>query len=549
MNLIGLFFDNQNDVIGWRERFVDIILITMIQCEEGLDFAGRYNLEKLLGRGGFSEVWLARDILTNVKVAVKIYAPGQGLDEEGVTSFSQEFALVFDMNHTNLLHPTHFDSWEGMPYLILPYCKNGSAFKYISEGKIMPEDECWKLLHDTAAGLTYLHEKEPQPIIHQDIKPDNILINDEGVYMITDFGISTKVRHTLHMTSAKEQSSGTMAYMGPERFSTDPTPIMASDIWSLGAMMYELMTNDTPFGNFGGGMQKNGADIPEIKGDFSQNLKDVVYKCLEKETWNRPSARDIMEYSYNIIHGLSVGSFAETEAEKEARKRAEEEARKRAEEEARKKKEDEAKKKAEKEAKDKNKKTKTGKFGKTLETNTDSQKGGKEPPIPETKNPKKSKTKFYMIIAFIALVVGIIWFCASGGDKQEPVPEIIVVDEDSLKVDGIVAELDAIEYDEIINGIADALMDENNFQNDSIETEIIRVYQQYDNGIKEINATRFTNESSEFIAKRDTLKSRLDDVCKYLESKLDKFREAGLTEESYTKPYIDRLNKIREVIN
>ena len=280
-------------------------MIDMIQCNVGLKFADRYVLNRLLGRGGFSEVWLAKDTLTGVLVAVKIYAPGQGLDEEGVTSFSQEFSLVFDMNHTNLLHPTHFDSWKGMPFLILPYCKNGSAFKYISNGQTMPENECWKLLHDTAAGLAYLHEKQP-PIIHQDIKPDNILINDEGRYMITDFGISARVRHTLRQAAAKEQSSGTMAYMGPERFSKNPMPLMASDIWSLGAMLYELMTNDAPFGNFGGGMQKGGAELPDITNDYSDSLKKVVYRCLALETWNRPSARELQEYAYAVIHGLPV---------------------------------------------------------------------------------------------------------------------------------------------------------------------------------------------------------------------------------------------------
>lgn len=271
---------------------------------EGTMFADRYELIKLLGRGGFSEVWLAKDIKwTGVQVAVKIYAPGMGLDEDGLKLFTQEFSLVFDMNHTNLLRPTHFDCWERQPYLILPYCPNGSTFSYIKDGKPMPEKECWQMIHDVAAGLAYLHEKTP-PLIHQDIKPDNILINDEGNYMITDFGISSRVRSTIRNGQAQEQSGGTMAYMGPERFSAKPKPIMASDIWSMGAMMYELMTGMPPFGNHGGVLQKNGADIPEIEGDYTQELKSLVLSMLEKETWDRPSARKIEELTYNKIHGI-----------------------------------------------------------------------------------------------------------------------------------------------------------------------------------------------------------------------------------------------------
>ena len=270
---------------------------------EGSEFAGRYKFIKLLGRGGFAEVWLAEDNMTGVQVAVKVYAPGTGLDENGIKIFTQEFAGVFDMNHTNLLRPTHYDCYDRMPYLIMPYVKNGSAFKYIVDEQKIPEDECWKMLHDVAAGLAYLHEKNP-PLIHQDIKPDNILIDDEGHYLITDFGISARVRSTIRGALAQEQSGGTLAYMGPERFSTTPKPIMASDVWSLGAMMFELMTGMPPFGNHGGMLQKNGADIPIIEGDYSQQLKDIIYAALAKEPWDRPSARKIEELAYNKLHGI-----------------------------------------------------------------------------------------------------------------------------------------------------------------------------------------------------------------------------------------------------
>jgi len=272
---------------------------------EGLIFADRYKFIKQLGRGGFAEVWLAEDNRTGVQVAVKVYAPGGGLDENGIKIFTQEFAVVFDMNHTNLLRPTHYDIFDQQPYLIMPYIKNGSAFKYLAEGQNIPEDECWKMLHDVAAGLAYLHEKTP-PLIHQDIKPDNIMIDDEGRYLITDFGISARVRSTIRGAQAAEQSGGTLAYMGPERFSSKPKPIMASDVWSLGAMMYELMTGTPPFGNHGGMLQKNGADIPIIEEDYSQELKDIIYKCLEKDTWDRPSAKKIEEQTYNHMHGIIV---------------------------------------------------------------------------------------------------------------------------------------------------------------------------------------------------------------------------------------------------
>lgn len=272
--------------------------------EQGLLIADRYKLITLLGRGGFSEVWLAEDVLANIKIAIKIYAPGVGLDDAGISLFTQEFSLVFDMNHTNLLHPTHFDCWQRMPFLILPYCQNGSAFKYVSSNTPMPEEEAWKVLHDVAAGLAYLHGKIP-PIIHQDIKPDNILISDEGRYMITDFGISARIRSTLNRKTA-EMSGGTLAYMGPERFGQNPQPIMASDIWSLGAMMYELMTGNPPYGNHGGMLQKNGADIPLVEGEYSQRLKDLIYRCVALNTWDRPTAEQIERETSAYLLGVTT---------------------------------------------------------------------------------------------------------------------------------------------------------------------------------------------------------------------------------------------------
>ena len=275
----------------------------------GVSIADRYKLLKQLGRGGFSEVWLAEDSLTNVQVAIKIYAPGMGLDDAGISLFTQEFSLVFDMNQTNLLHPTYYDCWQRMPYLILPFCKNGSVFKYVQGGgNQISEEESWKLLHDVAEGLAYLHAKNP-PIIHQDIKPDNILISDEGVYMITDFGISARIRSTLRKNKSQESSGGTLAYMGPERFSQSPTPIMASDVWSLGATMYELLTGMPPYGEHGGVLQKNGADIPLIEENYSDELKDIIYKCLALNTWDRPTARQLADYTYAHIHGESTSGI------------------------------------------------------------------------------------------------------------------------------------------------------------------------------------------------------------------------------------------------
>jgi len=279
-----------------------------MQLRENILFDNRYLLKKLLGSGGFSEVWLVEDTkVGNKKMALKVYAPGMGLDDDGVQLFSREFELVFDLNHTNLLRPSHFDVCERSPYLLMPYCENGSTIKYVGS---FSEEDAWYFLHDVAAGLEYLHAQDP-PIIHQDIKPDNILQDNLGRFQITDFGISTKVRSTLRKSLTNTaKAGGTMAYMPPERFGKDNMPIKASDIWSMGATLFELMTGVLPFGEHGGLLQKSGAEIPNIQGNWSNALKEIIILCLQKEPWDRPVAQQIKRLAEKRINGEKPQSYS-----------------------------------------------------------------------------------------------------------------------------------------------------------------------------------------------------------------------------------------------
>lgn len=271
--------------------------------EEKKLFHERYFLERLLGRGSFSEVWQAKDTKTDVEVALKIYAPATGLDDHGLDVFAREFSIVVNANHKNLLKPLYYDSCERKPYLVLPYCSQGSIASRVGR---FTEEEAWHLLRDVAGGLAWLHAMTP-PLIHQDIKPDNIMIADNGDFMITDFGVSTHLKSTLRKSlSSAFVSAGTTAYMAPERFSKDNTPIMASDIYSLGATVYEMLVGDTPFGNDGGLLQRKGAEVPEVKGDYSAQLKKVITLCLDPQPWRRPTAVQLEQYAETALSGGTI---------------------------------------------------------------------------------------------------------------------------------------------------------------------------------------------------------------------------------------------------
>lgn len=261
---------------------------------------GRYMLKECKGNGSFGEVWLAEDTKLCIDIAIKLYI---SLDQKGQDEFKDEYKVAYGLSHENLLTTQYYSVWEHRPYLIMKYCSQGSSNNLAGNAS---EAQIWKFIHDVANGLKYLHAQEPS-IIHQDIKPANILVDDQGNFLITDFGISKKMRTTMRKQSRRAIGSGAIAYMGPERFLKDPMAVKASDIWSLGVSIYELATNELPFLGQGGGMLNAGAAIPELDNSkWSHNLNKIMQVCLSKDTWNRPTAEDLSDYTQLMLKGKDI---------------------------------------------------------------------------------------------------------------------------------------------------------------------------------------------------------------------------------------------------
>ena len=279
----------------------------------GKIFDNHYKLIRPLSTdGGTADVWLALDMNTvkdpndvgdltklyddeietmGLIVAIKIYRPQNALDIEGEQRFREEYMIVYNCHHTNLIHPTNFSIYEDTPYLVLPYCKLGSSDLLI--GNMPNADVMWKFIGDVASGLAYLHDLKP-PIIHQDIKPGNVLIDDSLNYAITDFGISAKHGGTGNGED-EEQRSGTTAYMAPERFVEGTEPGLPSDIWAFGATLCELVTGEVPFGDEGGWAQvSQKLPMPKLP-DMPVNIRRLVYACLDPDPKRRPTAKEISE--------------------------------------------------------------------------------------------------------------------------------------------------------------------------------------------------------------------------------------------------------------
>lgn len=265
-----------------------------------------YTLQEYIGAGSYGEVWKAVNDATGEEVAIKFYIM---LDERGREEFMSEYQIAYGLYHKNLLTASFLGTWENRPFLVMRYCSKGSAARLVGTLEPTPENEnlLWRFIRDVAAGLACLHGQEPDPIVHQDIKPDNILIDNDDNFVITDFGISKKIRSTMRSQSNRSAKAGAVAYMGPERFSSHPTPIMASDIWSLGASIYEIAMGELPFYGQGGNMLRNGADMPEVDSRWSDDLRNVIYLCLAKEPWDRIKAFELEEFAQNILDSRLAG--------------------------------------------------------------------------------------------------------------------------------------------------------------------------------------------------------------------------------------------------
>ena len=268
-----------------------------MELQAGEIFANRYRLIKKVGRGSFGEVWRVRDEQLDLELALKVYI---ALDERGIEEFKGEYKTTYSLNHPNLLHATYFDVYEKRPYLVMPYCPS-SAVDLIEN---LDETTAWRFVRDVSGGLAYLHEKD---IVHRDIKPDNVLIGEDGTFLITDFGVSLKMRSTLRRNSTRQMQQGEMAgtigYMGPELFGKKPEAVKATDIWALGATLYELLSGELPFMGQGGVMQLHGAETPEIPEGYGNDLQRVLEACMARDSWERPTAEQMHSYAEAKLRG------------------------------------------------------------------------------------------------------------------------------------------------------------------------------------------------------------------------------------------------------
>jgi serine/threonine-protein kinase len=257
-----------------------------------------YRLERELGGGGMSRVFVAHDTRLARDVVVKVLSPDLAA---GVNSdrFHREILVAAQLQHPHIVPVLAAGETDGLPYFTMPYVAGESLRRRLDGGKALSVVDAVAVLRDVARALAYAHE---QGVVHRDIKPDNVLIAG-GAAAVTDFGIAKALSSSRTFDGSESltrvgNSLGTPAYMAPEQVAADPNADHRIDIYSFGAMAYELLTGTPPFHGRPphAVLTAHLAEQPVPVGDrvpqLPPTLAALVMKCLAKNPAERPETAE-----------------------------------------------------------------------------------------------------------------------------------------------------------------------------------------------------------------------------------------------------------------
>jgi serine/threonine protein kinase len=240
---------------------------------------GNYRLTRLLGTGGFAEVYLAEHMQLGMNAAIKILHAHLASDQ--ISAFRQEARTIAELKHAHIIRVLDFDVQNGTPFLVLDYAPKGSLRVSHPKGSKLPLDLVVTYVEQVANALQYAHEHK---LIHRDVKPENILLGEQGELLLTDFGIATIAHSTSSMNT--QASMGTLAYMAPEQIQGKPRP--ASDQYALAVAVYQWLAGTLPFVGSSAEIiaQHLGAEPPHLRTqvpDLSRDVEQVVLTGLAKD--------------------------------------------------------------------------------------------------------------------------------------------------------------------------------------------------------------------------------------------------------------------------
>ena len=284
--------------------------------------AGRYRIVRELGRGGMGVVYLAEDAELRTEVGLKVLPDLIAKDQRSIEALRNEARIAMGLSHPNIMRLHTFESREECKFLVMEYIAGPTLDDVLTNQGRLSIEETKEIVGQVCLGLSLAHG---QKVVHRDVKPSNVMLafgpdapydpsrplSEQGRFTVKvcDFGIARQVKDSLSRVS-REETSGTLLYMSPEQLQGEPLD-NRSDIYSLGATMYELLSGQPPFTSGSIHFQVLSKAPRPIEG-IPEWLNTVVLRCLEKDRGARFETCEALAEA--IAGGAGEGVPVEVEA-------------------------------------------------------------------------------------------------------------------------------------------------------------------------------------------------------------------------------------------
>ena len=244
---------------------------------------GNYHLTKLLGEGGFAEVYLGEHIYLKTEAAIKVLQ--MHLAREDREDFLKEARIIAGLKHPHIIRVLDFGIDAGIPFLIMDYAPHGTLRECHPKHVPLPLPTIVNYVKQVAPALQYAHERK---LVHRDVKPENLLLGEHHEVLLSDFGIALVTQSSRYQST--QEVVGTVAYMAPEQLRGKPRP--ASDQYALGIIVYEWLCGDRPFHGTFTELYSQHLFVPppplhEKVPSIPPAVEQVVLTALEKDSHKR----------------------------------------------------------------------------------------------------------------------------------------------------------------------------------------------------------------------------------------------------------------------
>jgi serine/threonine protein kinase len=279
--------------------------------ETTMESLGAYRIERLLGEGGMGKVYEAEERLSGRRVALKVLRPELARSEPARRLFENEMSILARLDHPNVVRCLACAEIDGELVMTLELLEGRTLRQLLATDDALDWQRALAIVQQITSALAAAHEHEP-PIVHRDLKPENVMILADGTIKVTDFGIA-KVLAALG--NATTHSVGTLQYMSPEQI--DAAPIDArSDLYSLGLVLYELLTGRPPFESSSPrellNMQCTKAPpaLPDsVRRALPRGIERLLFELLAKSPDERPGSAG------DVLHAIEPFVPSEAEAQ------------------------------------------------------------------------------------------------------------------------------------------------------------------------------------------------------------------------------------------